>query len=162
MDSAAEREWRRIEATLRDTKAVLVLGIEIARRRSRWVTMLQRSRRFRRLHPEGVDGWLMLSFAVRRADSIQAAYDVLDVARREHPDHPLVRFNLGCYACLLGRHDEAVKLVLEAVVLDDTLAAAALRDPDLVSIRDRLAAVTKTGSEPPQVPPGAPRLSAAS
>lgn len=139
----AEQEWKQIAAPLNQSKPVLLLGAEIARSRGKWPTMLRRSKELRRLHPEGVDGWLLLSYASRRAESLESAYDVLNTALAQHARDPLVHFNLGCYACLLGRHEEAAERVLAAVRLDRTLAAAALKDPDLEAIRSALAERTK-------------------
>jgi tetratricopeptide (TPR) repeat protein len=138
MHEAAEEEWKSISEPLRATKPALVLGIEIARKREKWRLMLQRTKLFRDQHPEGADGWLLHSFAARRARSLDAAYTVLAEALREHPEDALVNFNLGCYACLLGKHEEALVHVQRALSIDKKLAEAAVRDPDLKAIRDRI------------------------
>lgn len=143
MDDAAEREWKQITPLLKDSRSVLAFGVELARRRSRWGAMLQRSKRFRKLHPDAAEGWLLLSYAARRAQSLDEAYNVLSAALAEHPSDALVHFNLGCYACLLGRHKEATERVCRAVLLDNKLAAAALEDPDLEAIRKDLKALSK-------------------
>ena len=58
-------------------------------------------------------------------------------AFNRHPDVPLIAYNLACYACVLGRLDEANDLLTLAFKMDDSLRKGALDDPDLKKIFGR-------------------------
>ena len=65
----------------------------------------------------------------------QEAYDALkpalDVFKKEY----LVRYDMACYACVLGNKDEARELLGKAIELGgDAVKTQALEDPDLQGV----------------------------
>lgn len=53
-----------------------------------------------------------------------------------YPDSPTLRYNLGCYLARLGRADEAVACIVEAMRHEPRVAEWAAGDSDLDPIRD--------------------------
>jgi predicted Zn-dependent protease len=80
--------------------------------------------------------WIQAAYATRRDRSLAEAEVLLRDALRHHPRHPLVLYNLACYACVQDRPDEARELLLRAIRIDPAqVLAMAKKDPDLLAIR---------------------------
>ena len=80
--------------------------------------------------------WIQAGYAVRRADSIQKAEETLRAGLAHHPEHPLLHYNLACYAAVQGREEEARKLLAVAANENiDLYLKMAKDDPDLAPIR---------------------------
>ncbi len=73
-----------------------------------------------------------LLVALKRFDEAEDAYHR---AIASEPDHPAPFFNLACLACLRGRRDEVVPLLLCAITFDEAYLEQARQDPDLDSMR---------------------------
>lgn len=71
--------------------------------------------------------------ALKRFDEAEEAYRK---AIASEPDHPAPFFNLACLACLRGRRDEVVPLLLCAITFDEAYLEQARKDPDLDSMRN--------------------------
>jgi quercetin dioxygenase-like cupin family protein len=67
-----------------------------------------------------------------------AAIEVLEAHLAETPEHPGTHYNLACAHARAGRPDVALGYARKAVELQGSLAEAAVKDDDLVSIHDRL------------------------
>lgn len=80
--------------------------------------------------------WIQAAYALRRSRSLAEAEVVLQAGLQHHPDDLLVCYNLACYACVQGSHDEARALLEQAMrgSRAEVLRMAA-RDPDLLAIR---------------------------
>jgi Tfp pilus assembly protein PilF len=87
--------------------------------------------------PGEAAGWVTWAYATRRADSLEAAKEILLAAERHHPDEPTIQFNLGCYACQRGDLESARRRVDRAIALDPKFKEAAATDPDLAPLRQR-------------------------
>ena len=88
-----------------------------------------------KLAPERTAGWVYRSFALAEMKRTQEDYDALkpalDVFKKEY----LVRYNMACYACVLGDKDEARELLGKAIELGgDAVKTQALEDPDLQGV----------------------------
>jgi hypothetical protein len=82
-------------------------------------------------HSGSPEHWNNLAFAVRRAESLQLANEILLHATKRFPEDAMTHFNLGCYACQVGDLEEAKIRVGRAVELDAKFKLLALDDPDL-------------------------------
>ena len=89
-------------------------------------------------HPEDADWWIAQAYATRRCRSIEEAREILLEAVKTHPEEPCINYNLGCYACVLGEHEEALGRVHSAIGLDPKYKNMALDDDDLEALRDDL------------------------
>jgi len=86
--------------------------------------------------PEEASLWLQYAYAVRRANSIEAAEQVLLQAMALHPNEATIRYNLACYACVSGRIPEAKLRLQEAFAREKELRSLARKDEDLRSLWD--------------------------
>jgi tetratricopeptide (TPR) repeat protein len=84
---------------------------------------------------EYVDHWIWWAYATRRAESVEAAEEILERALDEHPDASVIHYNLACYAAVQGRLEEARQKLGRAVELDPELSEMAAEDPDLEALR---------------------------
>jgi tetratricopeptide (TPR) repeat protein len=75
----------------------------------------------------------------------QPAYDAGDYDRaaaiaaeglRDHPEHPLIHYQLACYSALAGRLDEAREHLDIAFAGDERTRKWAAEDEDLAALRD--------------------------
>jgi len=87
--------------------------------------------------PADPSWWIQAAYARRRSASIGEAEVLLRAGLTRHPFHPLMLYNLACYACVQGRHDEARAIFQRAASSSDTahMLAMAAADPDLEGIR---------------------------
>ena len=85
--------------------------------------------------PDDAFGWIHQAYALRRVTGggIKAAWDALLLAADRFPSQPMIAFNLACYACQLGRLDEAREWLRKAMDVDDEkeIKTRALDDLDL-------------------------------
>ena len=77
--------------------------------------------------------WVNRSYALHELKQTQAAFDALVPAAKKFPKRWLIRYNLACYCSQLGRMDEAMQWLQDAMTLgnQDEITAMALDDPDL-------------------------------
>ena len=136
MVAEAAAEFEHLSSTERDTTPALALRIAILQEQQDWPALRDASIELVRRVPEQAGGWITWAYAVRRAESILAAEEVLRIAETKHPAEPTIQFNLGCYACQLGDLAEARRRVDHAIALDKSFRELAGTDPDLAALRD--------------------------
>ena len=71
----------------------------------------------------------------RRLKSEVEAAEILSMALRRYYDDALVRYNLACYWCVMGRIEEAREMLETACKKDESLRGLAETDEDLVRLR---------------------------
>ena len=135
MVAEAAAELEQLPESERDTTPVLSLRIAIFQEQKNWPALRDASIELVRRLPGEAGGWITWAYAVRRADSLAAAEEVLRIAETKHPDEPTIQFNLGCYACQLGDLATARARVARAIALDPSFKALAAADPDLAPLR---------------------------
>jgi Flp pilus assembly protein TadD len=114
----------------------LHLKVDALFRLKEWPAALEICLPMLEAHPEDPGWWIQGAYAMRRADSVAAAEPFLRKALELHPKHGLIVYNLACYACVQGRHDEARELLERADAIDkETFLAMAVGDADLAAIR---------------------------
>ncbi len=107
----------------------------ISARQERWEEALKAAECLLTAAPERPDGWLHHAYALRRVPNgtIQHAWDALLPAADKFPGEPIIPFNLSCYACQMGRINEARTWLHRAMEVGgkDAIKAMALTDSDL-------------------------------
>lgn len=105
----AEVELAQIAEALRNHPEVLQARYLVESEAKRWDTCVEIGRTLVELMPGDSFGWINQAYALRRAagGSVQAAYDALRPAVDRLKELEPVLFNLACYACQLGKLDEA-------------------------------------------------------
>ncbi len=81
--------------------------------------------------------YLRRAFALRDKDRLADGLELLVEGHRRYPDDAAILFDLGCYASLLGRLDDAAAHVRAALELDEGMRPLAAEDPDLEALRER-------------------------
>lgn len=105
-----------------------------------WSDMMDAGHRLAAAQPDNAHGWISWAFALREIQRIEEARDVLLRAEARHPQCGTLHYNLACYYCLLGEPAEAERRLRRALSLDRNWKAAALNDPDLRAMRERIVA----------------------
>jgi Tfp pilus assembly protein PilF len=81
---------------------------------------------------------ISLAYATRRANSIQAAKEILLNAEPRFPKEPAIKYNLACYFCQTGHIQKAKNYLKKAFEIDLNWRRAALEDEDLKPLWDSL------------------------
>lgn len=124
----AEDELVRLDP---DIEAVGILRCDLLSRQSKWEEMRALTEGLARRSPESSQWWISWAYAVRRAESVAAAREILIKARKVHPKEAIIAYNLACYASVDGDLDGARKLLDEAIGLDPVCEQMAVKDDDL-------------------------------
>jgi len=114
------------------------LRVQIMTSRQEWTSALPEITRLREAFPAEPGFWIQEAYITRRAVGIEAARDILEQASPRFPDEAVIHFNLGCYACQLGKLEEAKQRIKSAIDLDAKWLAQALDDEDYEPLRDTL------------------------
>jgi len=114
-ESAIE-ELERISADFQTHPDVLATRYCVSAARKDWGGCVEIGQRLVEQEPNQSFGWINRSYAIRRAPggSVQSAYDALSPAVERLADLEQVTFNLACYACQLGRLEEASEWLAKA------------------------------------------------
>ena len=96
------------------------------------------SRELRYLYPDEEDWWVSDAFATRRSESIEDAREILLDGLAVHYESAIIRYNLSCYACLLGYPGECLDFLKEAARRDEKYKEMAMEDEDLEAVREAL------------------------
>jgi len=138
MAEDAALELSRLSDEEKRLTEVFQLSCEIHMVTKSWVEMEEVARELSVRSPNDPEVLVSLAYATRRCRDINEAEHILLAAVEKYPEHPLVQYNLGCYAAQLGRLDEALSRVKKAISFDHAFEAMALSDSDLELIRDSL------------------------
>lgn len=113
-DSAWE-ELESISAEDRSHPVVLRMRVEIYQAKSRWMEMAEVARHLTEIEPAEPQHWIHRAWAERRHIGPETAESTLLKALEGFPKEPLIHYNLACYACQMGRLDEAKEKRAKAI-----------------------------------------------
>ena len=131
----AREELSALSAEILATPPALAVRLEVAMADNAWDEVIA-------LAPElvGHDAsqerpWVAWAYALREGDRVAEAQETLMAGERliKEPS-PLVAYNLACYACLLGDHKEARRLLGIVFARDKSWRAVARDDADLAPL----------------------------
>ncbi len=111
------------------------MRVEVCRALKQWEMMAEISNHLRKIEPDEVGHSLDQAHATRRLKSESEAAEILSLALRRYYDDALVRYNLACYWCVMGRVEEAREMLETACKKDESLRELAETDEDLVGLR---------------------------
>ena len=135
MAQEAWGELEEIEAEDRARPEVLKVRVEVCRSLQQWEMMAEISNQLRKIESDEVLHPLNMAYAVRRFKGEAEAADILSLALRRYYDDALVRYNLACYWCVMGRVEEAREMVETAFKKDKSLRDLAETDEDLAGLK---------------------------
>ena len=140
MTREAREELERVPVNFRATPACRVERLRLAFAEKDWLGAAEIAGLLRDQFPQEPGFWVELAFAKRRAEGVEVARHILSEALVRFPKIATIPFNLACYECQLGRHDEAMGKLRLAFALDGKFRDAALEDEDLKPLWEKLGA----------------------
>ena len=138
MFKEAEIELRGIPEEMPWSKQKRVLLTFLHQEKKEWAQMREKAKSLRIKYPEEEDWWVSEAYATRRANCLGEARKVLLEGLALHYESALIRYNLACYACLMGSHGECLDFLKEAIRRDQKFKELALNDEDLMEVRPAL------------------------
>jgi tetratricopeptide (TPR) repeat protein len=129
----ANEELEQITAENRAHPAVLEVRWQIYAKAKKWEAALDIASALTRLAPEHSSGWVHRSFCLHELKRTAEARDNLLLVVDKFPEDPILRYNMACYECQMGRLEQAKNWLEKAFELGDArkLKLMALDDPDL-------------------------------
>ena len=129
----ANQELENIAPTLRAHPYVLEMRWQIYAVAKDWEAALTIASSLVQMMPENPFGWIHRSFALHEMKRTAEARDSLMPVLDRFPGHAILRYNLACYECQLGRLEQAKNWLQKAFAIGDPkkIKLMALDDPDL-------------------------------
>jgi predicted Zn-dependent protease len=129
----AEKELEGLPAERRGHPAVLEIRWQICAKAKDWAEALNIASALVQLLPEHPSGWVHRSFSLHELKRTAEARDNLLRVVDKFQDDPVMRYNLACYECQLGRLEQAKNWLEKALQLGDPkkIKDMARQDPDL-------------------------------
>ncbi len=87
------------------------------------------------LRPDDVAVAISLGWCYKRTHRLAQAIDALERASREHPEEPLLHYNLACYWSLAGNPAKSLEELSAALTLDPDLRERIVEEPDFDGLR---------------------------
>jgi Flp pilus assembly protein TadD len=84
--------------------------------------MQEIAKRLAEFQPDDIQWTISLAYATRRADSLQAAKEILLSAEPKFPKEGIIKYNLACYSCQTGDIEAAknyLKKLLKLIRVGD-------------------------------------------
>jgi predicted Zn-dependent protease len=129
----AHGELDQITPESRTHPAVLEIRWAIWAKARNWPAALDVASTLIQLVPEHPFGWVHRSYSLHEMKRTDEARDNLLRVVDKFPDDAIMRYNLACYECQLGRMEQAKSWLEKACQLGDAqqIKAMAVEDPDL-------------------------------
>ena len=136
----AMAELERVSPENRMGPEALSVEWEIHQHAHRWEKAVEVARRLAESAPDQAEGWVKQAYALHEMKRTQEAWDCLFPASKKFIEETIIPYNLACYACQLGKADEALTWLRRAFRLDvkKQFRQMALEDPDLEPLREQI------------------------
>lgn len=131
LQSRTESQWGRyqFESSFLCGEALRALG--------RYRDALRPLENAARLQPGNIGVAISLGWCYKRTHRLAQAIDALLRAGQEHPDEPLLHYNLACYWSLAGYPDQALNELGLAIELDPDLRDRIADEPDFLTLHQQ-------------------------
>ncbi|MBI2924184.1 MAG: tetratricopeptide repeat protein [Verrucomicrobia bacterium] len=119
---------------------VLVVRWVIYAKARKWDIALQIAQAVVSIAPERPMGWISLAYSLHELNRTQDAWqELLSVAER-FPQNGAIQFNLACYACKLGKMDEAKTWLARSIEVAgrEKIVRRVVNRPDLQPLWNQL------------------------
>jgi len=131
---SASDELEKITPAFRAHPAVLLMRCKIYQAAKKWGYLIEISQTLIEQLPKLAEAWIHRSYALHELNQTREAFDLLLPAAKKFPKLPVIPYNLACYACQLGKLEDAMKQIEQAIDLGgkkNDIRLDALEDPDL-------------------------------
>jgi tetratricopeptide (TPR) repeat protein len=136
----ANAELEKVDPYKRAAPEILALRVAIYKGLERWELMQVVAQRLVEFDVRNIDFVISYAFATRRAESIEAAKQILLNAEPKFPNQAVIKYNLACYFCQLEDLESAKDYLKRAFEIDPNWRLQALEDEDLQPLWDSLQA----------------------
>jgi predicted Zn-dependent protease len=129
----AIEELEKITPSLRSDPDVLKLRWHIYAKAKQWDGALETAGALCKRVPNQPTGWIWRANSLYFLKRTQEAHDLIRAKLADFPDQWVMHYDLACYACQLGRKQEAFHWLNTAMALGDEkkVKRIAHEDPDL-------------------------------
>ena len=128
----ATLELEKVEVGDREAIEVRAVRVELHVAAKQWELVLEIAQPLCEVSPENEGVWIAWASALRKLQRVKEAEDVLLKAESFHgAKSAVLYYNLACYACLQGFHEEAEKHLTKACKMDERFEGQSLSEPDL-------------------------------
>lgn len=136
----AAKELRHLPAPALAHPDVLELRWRLYAAGKQWDAALDIARAITLAAPERTSGWIHQSYSLHELRRTEEAWNLLLPLAGQFPEEATIAYNLACYACQLGRGNDARTWLSRAMKLRGKAEVRdmALRDPDLAPLHDYL------------------------
>ena len=133
----ASEELEAIDGDARMSAEVLRVRIDLHMEAKQWDLVVNLARQVAEALPEDEQVWISWAYALREMQCIKEADEVLHKAEKVYGHKSaILNYNLACYACLQGDHEEASKRLKRAIRMDKRFEDEWADDPDLKALLD--------------------------
>jgi tetratricopeptide (TPR) repeat protein len=129
----AEQELLKLSAAVVQHPEVLRIRYHLHEKAKQWERGAEIGQLLCQKVPEAPFGWIHLAYALHELRRTREAYNVLLPVLDKFPDEYVIRYNLACYSCQMGKLEEARGWLKKAIGLvgAETIKEMAATDPDL-------------------------------
>src|SRR4030095_6445089 len=103
----ANDQLEKIDPFNRAAPEVLAVRIPVYKGLKKWEVIREVSKRLAEFQPNDIQWTISLAYATRRANSTNAAKQILLNAESKFPNEAIIKYNLACYCCQLGEIEKA-------------------------------------------------------
>ena len=141
----AYAELEQISPEHRAHPAALEVRWHLFAKANNWAAALEIASTLVQLVPEEPFGWFHRSYCLHELKRTEEARDNLLRVIDKFPGEAIMRYNLACYECQLGRLEQAKHWLHKAFELGDPekFKAMALEDPDLEPLWKEIRGTTR-------------------
>ena len=138
MFQEANDQLENVDPFNRAAPEVLAVRLAIYHGLKKWELMQEIAKRLAEFQPDDIQWTISLAYATRRADSINAAKQILLNAEPKFPNEAIIKYNLTCYFCQTADMQNAKNYLEKAFEIDSSWRLKALDDEDLRPLWDSL------------------------
>jgi predicted Zn-dependent protease len=141
----ANSELDLLPSTLRLHPDVLEVRFAVYCRSRKWDACMDIAATLLGVAPDRPTSWINSATVLHALKETRAAWDTLFNVMERFPKMPLIPYNLACYASVLGRVDDSLKMLERAVALGGKEVQEMAEDePELQPVLRRLSATSQT------------------
>lgn len=129
----AGKELEQMSPAMQARPDVLGIRWQIHAAAKRWEPAMEIARAIATATPESPLGWIHWAYALHELKRTREAYEVASAVAAKFPKETTLHYNLACYACQLGKLEEAKVWLKQAMAIagQEEIRTTALSDPDL-------------------------------
>lgn len=139
LHSEAREELSQLSAIAAERPDALEISALCFMGEARWAEALPLTQKLCQMEPKEPGGYIHAAYCLHELGQTHEALDLLARGPAALKAKPVYYYNVGCYMAKLGQKDQALKLLEQSFEMDGSLRSYAKKDPDLASLREKLA-----------------------